>query len=255
MLASVALSAVLAAPALAVPLNFTNDLPNDRVSYRAYEVYAVGSAVDAGKLYFEVRLNFPEAGIVASDSYGVNQIDPGDLVIAVGKPSVFDTGAILHGIAVTSHGNIAPQAYPGEVWDDVVKGRLYTHATFADGTYEAYQAKKVGQGQPYTPNDRDGDNFKNSYPTLIKYGTEVTGVSNLSYDAADPALTWDYEITGWVETSAIGLGVDQDYALFWTMECGNDGAEHHDKIPPIPEPATGSILLLGLLSVRRLRRR
>jgi MYXO-CTERM domain-containing protein len=218
------------ASAVAAPLNFTQDYLGDYSGDSDVEIHAIGSKVEDGKLYFEVRTNFPSYGQWGQDSYDHTWFRPGDLFIAVGSEDPFDPAAAVHGIAVTSHDNVVRQAYPYETWDDVVKGRLYTDATFADGTFESYQHRMDHRGIPYAPDDQDGNDWVNSYPTLIKYGNEVSGVSQLSYSSASCCRPWDYEITGWVELDAIGLDCGSSYALFWSMECGNDGAEHGDTI-------------------------
>ena len=156
--------------------------------------------------------------------------------------------------ATTSHGNAAPQAYHGQAWQRVAQGLLYTNATFADGTYEDYQDWMGDHGRSVAPDDRDGNNRVNSYPTFIKSGTEVAGASGLEYSRVH-GQNWDYAISGWVDLDAIGLLAGMDYAFFFAPECGNDGAVHTNVVPApvIPEPAAGLILLLGLPVLRRLR--
>ena len=131
---------------------------------------------------------------------------------------------------------------------------MYTDATFADGTYEDYQDWLGDHGRPFAPNDGDGNNRINSYPTFIKSGTEVVGASALEYSRVH-GKDWDYAITGWVDLDAIDLMAGMDYAVFFAPECGNDGAVHTNVVPApvIPEPAVGLMLLLGLPVLRRLR--
>ncbi|MFW6158201.1 MAG: hypothetical protein ACOC8E_02450, partial [Planctomycetota bacterium] len=47
--------------AVAVPLTWTDDLSNDSTGTSACETYAVGSAVQDGRLYFGVRTNVPQS--------------------------------------------------------------------------------------------------------------------------------------------------------------------------------------------------
>jgi len=227
--------------ATAAPLTFTNDLVGDYTGDTRCEVYSIGSGVEDGKLYFEVRTNVPRNGFYGSDGRAYTHFSPGDVLIAVGTSDPFSPGATIHGIASSSHGNVVQQAYPGESWTYVTKGRLYTNATFADGTYENYQYYNVTHGRPYTPDDQDGNNHVNSYPSLIKYGTEVTGQSSLSYNGAGCSPPWDYKITGWVELDAIGLDCGMEYAMFYSPECGNDGAEHNGQVPC---PPTGELKIV-----------
>jgi len=245
----------VAETATAVPtLSFTNDLLGDYAGPRTYEVHGIGSGIEDGRLFFEVRTNLPQSGGTGRDSYAYTTISPGDVLIAVGAASPFDLGAMIHGIAATSHGNVAQQAYGGEVWQNVAQGLLYKDATFADGTYEEYQDWLGDRGQPFAPYDGDGNDRVNSYPTFIKNGTEVAGASGLEYSRVH-GEDWDYAITGWVDLDEIGLLAGMDYALFFAPECGNDGAVHTNVVPApvVPEPAAGLILLLGLPCLRRLR--
>ncbi|MFW6158749.1 MAG: PEP-CTERM sorting domain-containing protein, partial [Planctomycetota bacterium] len=161
----------------------------------------------------------------------------------------------VYGVATTTHGNVVQQAYPGETWTDVTEGYLYTDAVFCDGTYEDYEAYMTSHSRPYEPDDQDGSLHVNSYFALIKSGNEVIGESDISYQSVC-GQPWDYEITGWVSRDAIGLGCNTEYALFFSLECGNDGAEHGSETGdcPVPEPAGASLMLIGLLLARRRRR-
>ena len=247
---------VLGTVATAGPMMFTGDPLGDFVGTWRFDVWMIGSTIDNGRLYFEIRTNYPQAGVYASDSYADHMhISPGDVVIAVGASSPFDPAATLHAIPTTDHDNCVPQAYPGETWMSAKRGELYTNVTMADGTYEAYQAKLIGLGIPYAPDDMDGNHFRNSYPTFAKTGTEVLGVAELYYQSSTPPEPWKYEITGSVPLSAIGLGTGMEYAIFWATECGNDGAVHTDTTDALPEPATGTLVLLGLIAARKRRRR
>jgi len=256
-LLTVMLTLAAAPVALAVPLVDSYDLTGDMTGGWHYEILSVGSAVECGKLYFEIRTNYPKAGIWDRDSYAANtHLSTGDIAIGVGVTQPFDPTGTYHGIAVTSHANVVQQAYPGEVWSPVVEGRLYTDATFADGTYEEYEQWLTDRGIPYKPNDHDGDRRNNSYPTLIcDYGAEVVGQSSVSYLAADPADSWDYEIQGWVDLDAIGLSANMDYTIFFSTECGNDAWWRGDNVPDqsIPEPGAAALLLMGLIARRRRR--
>lgn len=46
-----------------------------------------------------------------------------------------------------------------------------------------------------------------------------------------------------------GLGLGDKFGLHWTMRCGNDVIEGLDPIPPVPEPASMTLLGLGLLGL------
>jgi MYXO-CTERM domain-containing protein len=255
---------VATASAAAGPYTFTDDLLNDWTGLSICEIHGIGSYVDTdnGKVHFQIRTDVPQSGFDGSDGRAWTHFSPGDLFIAVGTSNPFDPAAAVHGIALTTHGNIVQQAYPGENWDDVVEGRLYTDAAFATGTYENYQHARAKHGRPFSPDDQDGDNHTNSYWSLIKTGTEVLDVSDIDYTPAAPGDAWDYLITGYVETGAIGLTPGMEYVLFHSIECGNDAAQHIGSTPSfpggdppaVPEPGTAGLAFVGLIFALRRRR-
>jgi MYXO-CTERM domain-containing protein len=231
---------VVSPGALAAPLTFTNDLVGDYTGNYRCEIYGVGAGFEDGKLHFEIRTNTAQSGFWGSDGRAYTHFSPGDIFIAVGTLNPFDSSAAIHGIATTSHDNVVQQAYGGETWDYVQEGNLYTNATFADGTFESYQYWCDRLGRTYHPDDQDGNDCQNSYPTLIKTGTEVLNKSSLTYSSVcgEP---WDYEITGWVDTDAIGLECGMDFTMFFAPECGNDGGGHNGTAPC---PPTGDLRII-----------
>jgi hypothetical protein len=247
----------------ASPMVFTDDLIGDWSGDPICEIYGIGSRIEEGKLFFEIRTDTPQAGFFGYDGRAHTHFSPGDLVIAVNTDNPFSPGVALHGIALTSHGNIVQQAYAGETWDNVSEGSLYLNAEFATGTFERYQQYMAGRGVLVDPDDQDGDDRLNSYFSLIKTGSEVLGQSDATYAAADPGDLWDYVISGWVEMEAIGLLPGMDYALFFSLECGNDAALHthtyfdpggpEDPGPAIPEPGVHGLILAGLGLLYRRR--
>ena len=254
--------------AAAEPFRFTPDYYFEGGYYYGdgtpspFEIWEVGSRVESGRLEFSILTDTPEQGLPGSDSYAEDVVlSPGDLWITVGTTNPFTTCWPRHAIALTTHANVVPQAYPGQGWPTVTKGRLYKDAEFATGTFETYQEYMVSSGFWYTPDDQDGDDTQNSYLSLIRgFGAEVTGHSDVSW-TYEPYWYWDYDVddwrladswrvTGWVDLDQIGLTADTPYSLFVSCECGNDGALH----AVIPEPATAGLLLLGLVAAGRRRR-
>ncbi len=222
---------------------YTSDSSTDTSGNNEFKTYGSGYAISGGFLYVVVQTSFPQAGTTGNDSYknGVH-IDTGDLYINVGGTFQSKTGSV-YGIATTSHSNVVQQAYSGQTWTSVVAGSLYSNATFADGTYEQYQ-----QAYPSAdPDDGDGSNKKNSYPTLIKTGTRVSGdVSGVSYQTADAADAWDYEIYYKVSLTALGITDGMTIQTFWAMECGNDGTQQSFSTPTVPEPTTVALMVAGI---------
>jgi len=121
----------------------TQDALGDYAGTSGYEVFGMGHAIANGFLYAVVQTNFPEMGLMGSDSYtGFTHYSPGDLYINVGGSFQSGNGT-PYGIATVDRGNMGPanvvmQAY-GDVWDNVVAGGLYRDVIFADGTLENYQ--------------------------------------------------------------------------------------------------------------------
>jgi hypothetical protein len=234
--------------------SYTSDPSTDTAGTDSYKTYGMGHAIANGFLYVVVQTNFPEAGATGNDSYtSMTHFSPGDLYLNVGGTFQTNTGNPF-GIATTSHANVVTQAYPGEVWTNVTAGRLYSNAVFATGTYEQYQ-----ENHPtFAPDDGDGNNKLNSYPTLIKSGNQVAGdISGVRYRANGASDPWDWDIFYKVSLSALGLNPlgGDNLQAFWVMECGNDGAQDVFRTPVVPEPSTIALVTAGItaLAVRRRR--
>ena len=259
--------ALLAFGAQAVPItdaelsglswSVTNDVLGDNAGGSAYEVYGVGHAVSSNFLYVVVQTNFnASTGYTGTDSYASNiQMDPGDLYINVGGTFQSGTGTVF-GVATTSHANNSPQAYVN--WGNPVQqGALYSYDSsasapmFADGTYERYENNFLGHLG--TPPDGDGSLTVNSYPTMIRYGLQVAGDVSGYYFRPNTTDSWMYDLFYKIDLTALSYS-GQDIQLFWTMECGNDGAQHVAS-GDIPEPTTVALLLSGVAAIASRRRR
>ena len=261
----------LAGSALGGPFHFTHDYRYQAGYYYGdstgdeFEIWDLGSRFNfkQRRLEFSIWQNMPEGGAFAEDSSkSVQHLSPGDLWITLGSRDPFaKAGVVRHAIALTTHGNVVQQKYPGEPWPTVTRGRLYKNAEFATGTFETYQHFMKTHGYWFTPDDRDGNDRKNSYLSLIKgFGEEAEGVSAVTWTQED---YWDWDedqqtyvpheawrITGSVSLDAIGLWPGRRFSLFVSSECGNDGARH----TMIPEPAGLLALAAGTGLLRRRRR-
>ena len=256
LMGTLAVIAMLAAPALADPITYTwaTDPSNDAAGGSTFETYGIGYSLQDSRLYFAVRTSFPESGAYTGDSYSHNtKINPGDLYINVDGSLESGTGAVF-GIGFTKHRNEVKQAYSGQ-WPKVKEGKLYTGAVFADGTYERYDKYLLQHGMTPTPADADSSKYVNSHPTLIRaYTDELSGVSDADWNSVS-GEAWCYQIEGWVDTSAFGSNQPESHIeLRWSMECGNDAIM---AVVPVPEP--GTFLAIGslgcLAAAARLRRR
>ncbi len=229
---------------------YTSDPTTDTAGGTSYKAYGMGTAISNGFLYVVVQTNFPETGLMGNDSYtSMTHFSPGDLYLNVGGTFQSKTGS-AYGIATTSHANVVQQAYPGQTWTSVTAGSLYSNAVFADGTYEQYQYNTP----TYAPDDGDGNNKLNSYPTLIKSGNLVAGdVSGVRY-ATSYGTLWQYNIFYKVSLTALGLDWGETVQAFWVMECGNDAVQAFATNPAIPEPSTIALLTAGVVALAARRR-
>lgn len=229
---------------------YSSDPTTDTAGSALCNTYGTGYSISNGYLYVVVLTNFPAGGTTAGDSYtSSTHLSPGDLYLNVGGTFQTGTGSV-YGLATTTHANVVQQAYSGQTWTSVTAGSLYSNAVFATGTYEQYQTGV----STYSPDDGDGNNRVNSYPSLIKSGALVAGdVSGVRYVTADAAAAWDYEIYYKVSLAALGLTGGETIQTFWTMECGNDGVQQSFTNPSVPEPATVALMAAGIsaLAVRR----
>ncbi len=213
---------------------YTKDSNTDTAGTSTFTSYGSGYAISGGFLYVVIQTNFPEAGTIGNDSYSRStHISPGDLYLNVGG-TFQGGGGTAYGIATTSHANVVQQAYAGQTWTPVTAGSLYKNAT--------------------SPDDGDGNNNLNSYPTLITSGSLVGGdVSGVRYRANGASDAWDWDIFYKVSLSALGLTGGETLQSFWVMECGNDGVQQMIHNPAVPEPTTIALMAAGMaaFAVRR----
>lgn len=235
----------------ALTWTYYSDPTDDVAGGATYSTFGMGTSISNGFLYVVVQTNFPLGGATGNDSYTHSAtFSTGDLYLNVGG-SFQGGGGSVYGLATTTHGNVVQQAYPGEIWTNVSAGSLYSNAVFATGTYEDYQYVH----NTYAPDDGDGNNRVNSYPTLIKTGSLVAGdISGVRYTTADPNKAWDYEIFYKVSLAAIGLDEGETVQSFWVMECGNDGVQAFTTNRAVPEPSTVALMAAGIAAFAARRR-
>ena len=257
---------LLCAGGFSAPI-FGAEPTNDASGTDICEIYGVGYEIEGGMLRFLIRTNFPEEGLCDSryrDSYarGV-RFEPGDLFLFIGGE--------VFALAFTSHANVVTQAY-SDVWKPVERGHLYYLGTvnapgekqpYATATYERYERAKPSAYPPddvFAPDEVDLNYSAkkgppvNSYPTFIR--DYLSDLGAVSFDGwREIGSSPRYEIWGGIPLSLLGHP-GEGFRMFWSMECGNDGAVVEGTLPT-PEPLTISLLGGGvalLLAASRRRR-
>jgi len=175
---------------------------------------------DNTNLYFAVVTGFPPGGLY---SY-----QPGDIAIRFGSSSSYK-----YGVETTSNGGFT-------------KGALYDVKTWGQG----YDNWGVWNGH-----DANYNAFLGAPTEILTInGTIWTpGITNLTY--SQYYGTSRYIIEGYVPVSQFGSdwAMDNNFRLHWTETCGNDFIIVDGKITP--EPASTSLLALGLGGLFRARKK
>lgn len=128
-------------------------------------------------------------------------------------------GSYEYGIGATTHNGV------------VTQGSLYSVSSWGQGGWGGASA-----------------------PTKILTGTleyDPPGV-NLAYNFAYPTGS-HYVIEAYMPYSYFGSDWGKDFRVHWTMTCGNDAINLDAQA--VPEPASLSLLGLGLLGLARLKRK
>ena len=144
--------------------------------------------------------------------------------------------------------------YPGDLafnfggnWEYGV--RLNTNESLRSGVGDYKGIYRVTDWQePYEGSTTYAGYFNSSFPTVINATSQNLGQANLFYSGnkgtADP---W-YVVEVAIPRNTTGFSWEDGFTIHWTQTCGNDALDLNipqGTVPPVPEPVSVSLFLLG----------